>query len=291
MAEQPGGKDDAGGGSKPQSLMERLERSASTLYQLAEEVVPGVCLMSDAPQQSLRQAAGDLRQMMAELSVVTKLTSELKSKLHYTNTCVAVIGEHLPRDPRQYTAENVSEFQDLLADVRQAARLMAEEAGQLHALFRGKPVDFRLGPVDLWQATDTALKILSTKFKGRIEVVRAEGDIPAVWMTPASLLEVLVNLLDSAAHALLDGQGSERRITLSTEVTEETVKLLVADTGPELSEDVFPFLWTHSRSWGLSVCRSILGSFGGTLSVRSQVEEGTTVEVVFRRADRPHSPE
>ncbi len=57
MAEQPGGKDDAGGGSKPQTLMERLERSVSTLYQLAEEVAPGVCLMSDAPQQSLRQAA------------------------------------------------------------------------------------------------------------------------------------------------------------------------------------------------------------------------------------------
>ncbi len=67
MAGQPGGKDDAGGGAEPRTLVERLERSASTLDQLAEEVVPGVCLMSDAPQQSLREVAGELRQVIAEL--------------------------------------------------------------------------------------------------------------------------------------------------------------------------------------------------------------------------------
>jgi exonuclease VII small subunit len=67
MAEQPKVKDDAGGGSELRALLERLERSASTLDQVAEEVGPGVCLMSDVPQQSLRQAAGELRQVMAEL--------------------------------------------------------------------------------------------------------------------------------------------------------------------------------------------------------------------------------
>jgi hypothetical protein len=67
MAEQTGGKDSAGGGSEPRTLAERLEQSATTLDQLAEEVVPGVCLMSDTPQQSLRQVAGELRRIIAEL--------------------------------------------------------------------------------------------------------------------------------------------------------------------------------------------------------------------------------
>jgi hypothetical protein len=68
MAEQPGGSDGAGGGTALRSLVERLEQSASTLEQLAEEVGPGVCLMSDAPQQSLRQEAANLRRLGAELA-------------------------------------------------------------------------------------------------------------------------------------------------------------------------------------------------------------------------------
>jgi hypothetical protein len=78
MAEQPGGTDDAGGGSEPQGLLERLERSAFILDQLAEEVVPGVCVTSDAPQQSLWQVAGELRQVMDGLSALTALVFGLK---------------------------------------------------------------------------------------------------------------------------------------------------------------------------------------------------------------------
>jgi len=68
MSEQPGEMDGARGGSEPRSLVERLEQSASTLERLSEEVGPGVCLMSDAPQQSLRQEAANLRRLAAELT-------------------------------------------------------------------------------------------------------------------------------------------------------------------------------------------------------------------------------
>lgn len=68
MSDQPGGKEGAGGGSQPRSWMVRLEQSAATLERVAEEVGPGVCLMSDAPQQSLRQEAANLRRLATELA-------------------------------------------------------------------------------------------------------------------------------------------------------------------------------------------------------------------------------
>jgi signal transduction histidine kinase len=277
--------------------MERLERSASTLDQLAEEVTPGVCLMSDAPQQSLRQVAGELRHLMDEVGVAADLAFRLKKGLTYTRALLTVVGSDLPQDPREYTAENVSEFQEVLADMREAAQFMWGAVEKLQVLLRGPPVAPRPGPVDLRQAIDSALQLVSPKFKGRIEIVRAEGELPAVWATPARLGQVLYNLLDTVACCLLEGHISERRITFSTEVTDERVKLLITDTGPGLSEDALsrlfePFFKTlpHTEGTGLGLvfCRDVLRSMGGSISARSQLGKGTTMEVELWRADRPN---
>ncbi len=99
--------------------------------------------------------------------------------------------------------------------------------------------------------------------------------------------QVLVNLLDNAAQAMLDqnwepGAGRPRRITVRTELAGPHVRLSVADTGPGIPEDlrskIFEPLFTTKNfgvGLGLPTVRQIVEQHGGTIDVDGSPEEGT----------------
>jgi len=102
----------------------------------------------------------------------------------------------------------------------------------------------------------------------------------SVWMDPADLQQVVVNLLVNGDNAMAEGGV----LTLGSRDAGEEVEVFVADTGrgipPELVEKIFqPYFTTRDdgTGLGLSTVREIVESAGGTLRLTSEVGMGTCV--------------
>jgi two-component system C4-dicarboxylate transport sensor histidine kinase DctB len=103
------------------------------------------------------------------------------------------------------------------------------------------------------------------------------------------LEQVLVNLLQNAAEALVD--RPEPRITVGVERDGPTVRITVTDNGPglapEASEGLFtPFVTTKAKGLGLGlvISRDIVAEFGGELNGGAGPDGGARFTVSLKSA-------
>jgi two-component system NtrC family sensor kinase len=110
-----------------------------------------------------------------------------------------------------------------------------------------------------------------------------------VLVAPGKLVQVFVNLFLNAADAM-EGEGA---IAVACEARDREVLIRVSDEGPGVAEEhrrkIFdPFFTTKAvgqgTGLGLSVCRSIIESFGGTLELSPFVPgSGATFVIALPR--------
>jgi signal transduction histidine kinase len=120
------------------------------------------------------------------------------------------------------------------------------------------------------------------------------GNTP-VLAFPDQLRQALVNLVTNAVQAM-QGTGT---LTLTTLVSDHTVTVTIADTGPGISKQhltkIFdPFFTTKGQGegsgLGLTVARRIIRKFGGDLRIESGEGHGTAC-IVTLPTNSPMSPE
>ncbi|ESJ21480.1 histidine kinase [Cupriavidus sp. HPC(L)] len=100
------------------------------------------------------------------------------------------------------------------------------------------------------------------------------------------LQQVLVNLMVNAAQAM-SGLNGRRRLTLASRVIpDNTVLLIVSDTGPGIEtgdmQHLFNAFYTtkpDGMGMGLSICRNIVESHGGSIEAESPPEGGARMIV------------
>ena len=130
-----------------------------------------------------------------------------------------------------------------------------------------------------------------------------EQDLCGVRAHPAQLRQLVMNLVSNASDAIGQRDGvihvtTKRKIvTADSRVSNgevppegEYVQLCVSDTGagipPELQGRVFdPFFTTkvggHGHGLGLAVVQGVVRSLGGTTSIRTARDRGTTFEILL----------
>lgn len=139
---------------------------------------------------------------------------------------------------------------------------------------------------NIHEALDSVLDILHNEYKSRIEVKKEYGDLPLVTCNISKLVQVFMNILMNACHAMPE-QGE---IRLQTEARDGLVSIVIGDTGSGIPEEVRqhifePFFTTKpagkGTGLGLSISQAIIQQHRGTISVASTMGEGTTFTITL----------
>ena len=110
-------------------------------------------------------------------------------------------------------------------------------------------------------------------------------DLPNVTSDKGQLEQVVLNIMNNAVDAIEKGG----RIEIITDVKDEnTLTISIRDNGPGIPENVVkhifePFFTTKEKGkgtgLGLSISYGIMQKLGGTISVQSEVNKGTTFTI------------
>jgi two-component system NtrC family sensor kinase len=190
----------------------------------------------------------------------------------------------VPLEPSR-TAEALAALRDAL----DAAERLREISGELRTLARADD-----GPAEVMvieRAVERALSMARGELLPRAAVVRRLAPLAPVRGREGKLVQVLVNLLVNAAHAIPEGRPEAHRVVVTTSAWRGgRVALEVSDTGCGIPaaqlESIFePFFTTKApgagTGLGLAICRNIVAGLGGEIEVESEAGRGTTVRVLL----------
>jgi signal transduction histidine kinase len=158
-----------------------------------------------------------------------------------------------------------------------------------------RPLEPERKPTDLPRLVDEAIELtraVDTRRTRGAQVVReiigaSDGAALRDLVTdPGLLRQILVNLLTNALDAVGNGHNGENaRVTVAARAENDSVLITVRDTGHGIPADdlkrIFePFYTTKGRGkgtgLGLAICRQLTAALGGTISVESAPDRGST---------------
>jgi two-component system NtrC family sensor kinase len=137
---------------------------------------------------------------------------------------------------------------------------------------------------------DILTKALEKKaYDLRSSNIEVEADLspglPTTLLDAPQFHQVFLHVFNNACQAMAD-YGTTRKLCIQTSQCGQNLRVEIADTGPGIAPEhlqhVFtPFFTTKSQGkgmgLGLSIARDIIRAHHGTVSVKSQGGEGTTV--------------
>ncbi len=133
-------------------------------------------------------------------------------------------------------------------------------------------------------------------FEGRIRNIRVEShldpDLPPVLADPEALRRALANLIDNAAEAMQDSLLRVLSIETSAGERPGVAEIVIADTGPGLTDDMrerlfLPWFSTRQRGTGLglSIVAKIVQDHGGSIRAENNTPAGARFIIELPLAD------
>ena len=240
-----------------------------------------------------QRAEGLAARLRSELEHVTRVATagELATSLaHEVNQPLAAIVSNAQAGRRFLDLGEAGrrEVEEIFGDIARQGQRASEVIHRLRT-FLGKEAPHR-DALDLNDVVREVLPLVRREIEERrIDLVLefATG-LPRVTGDRVQLQQVVVNLIQNACDAMR-ASPSPRRLELrshSSQVSGAAVELTVGDTGPGVAEPVAasifePFVSTKidGMGMGLSICRSLVESHGGSLTLESPAEGGARFRV------------
>jgi two-component system sensor histidine kinase TtrS len=186
-----------------------------------------------------------------------------------------------------------------LADICKKIDDQALRAGRVLENLRKfiRKQEIRPEPIDVNRAIVDVLNLIEAdaRAEGLRVAAELEEGLPAVNANAVQVQQVVLNLTRNAVDAMRDSGGQkERAIVIKTERTRAGVRISVADHGPgvsrQLGDNIFhPFVTTKRSGLGvgLAISRTIVQSFGGSLTYRDNPAGGAIFDVDLPLSQEP----
>ncbi|HEV7843699.1 MAG TPA: ATP-binding protein, partial [Pyrinomonadaceae bacterium] len=234
----------------------------------------------------MRELEGRLHQA-EQSAVVGRLASaiahEIRNPLNYINLTL----DHLrtafaPEDQKKReTFERLA--QQLKVEVARINTRISE------FLNYSRPAALELRPLDLRAEAEDALRMVEVKAaeSGIQTRVEQSGEVPLVMGDEEALRSIFTNLIINGMQAI-DGEGGNLIVKIAAENSGHNARIEIADTGrgiaPEDISKVFePYFSTKETGTGLglAIVKKAVDDHGGTISVRSKQDAGTTFTITL----------
>lgn len=211
------------------------------------------------------------------------VSHELKTPLTAISGYAELIGSGMAdeRDTRRFANEIHSSSNRLLILINDILKLSELDDGGL---------EFDFEQIDLYQAAQKCLDMMDVQAAKQGISLSLQGESCMVYANPNLLDELLYNLCSNAVR--YNNHNGTVIVTVSPE--KERVLLSVKDTGIGISEEhqkrVFERFYRVDKSrskqsggtgLGLAIVKHIVAQHGAEIVLKSEVEKGTEVKVLF----------
>jgi signal transduction histidine kinase len=247
--------------------------------------------------------ASEHRELQSRLAQTDRLTSlgtlaagvahEINNPLAYVLLNLSYVAEELPK-LLETADERGREVLVAIDHARNGAERIRDIVRSLKTFSR--PENETCTAINVAHVLDATLAMIANEIRHRAHLVKDYAETPDVFVNEARLGQVFLNLLLNALQALPDerNESNEIRVVLRTPAPDRVV-VEVQDNGvgisPQVRGRIFePFFTTKpvgiGTGLGLAICHGIVTSFGGSLTVESEVGKGSTFRVHLPAAGR-----
>ncbi|MBI3184340.1 MAG: HAMP domain-containing protein [Myxococcales bacterium] len=260
-----------------------VETSNETLLamfgDLLKEIEERERQLREAQQQILRS-----QRLSAIAELAAGVAHEVNNPLQGIMGNAELVSGELPEGPSKQALEEVVESARRIANVTRTLQALATAERSAHV------------PLELNELVRRVPDVLEAAGNGVAVQLDLSTEPHLVLGHEAALVDLVGHLVRNAVVSM-DGRPL-RELRLTTRRVEgQAVRLEVADTGCGIPEEhmgrLFNPFFTQNRQrraqgLGLSLCHRIVEDHGGRISVRSEVDLGTTVSVLLPLA--PSAP-
>jgi signal transduction histidine kinase len=288
-------------------LVWRFTRPIQELSSAAQRVAAGDFDFR-VPAAERPDEMGALARVFNEMIARLGRMRELEAQLHQAERS-AVVGRlasaiaHEVRNPLNYINLTLDHLRTALAPTEPEKRALVDRlTDQLKAevqrinvrisefLSYTRPARLNLRPLDLRATISDALRLVEAQAaESHIETrIEQQNELPKVLGDSESLRSLFTNLIINGVQAM-EGNGAGGRLTLTlAQDGPGRVCVEITDTGrgiaPEDISQVFePYFSTKETGTGLglAIAKKAVDDHGGTISVHSKTNEGTTFTITL----------
>lgn len=274
-------------------LLRRADRMGTTTTQM-EVALPHATLNVAATVATLKhegQGLGyvlvfeDLSELLkaqkqaAWREVARRVAHEIKNPLTPIALSAERIRRHLDRGAPldQASRDVLQSCADTIAGAVETVRTLVNEFSTLARFPTSRPQ-----PANINAIVENTLAM----FDGRLENIRLRtslaADLPAIMADPDAISRALANLVDNAAEAMQDAIFREIQISTALVPSRDAVEIVVADTGPGVTQEVkerlfLPYFSTKKRGTGLglAIVSRIIEDHHGSIRVEENRPVGS----------------
>ena len=246
---------------------------------VVEVEISGVRL-PDGTLQSVVRDVSERKRLLAERAATERVASlgrlaqgvghEINNPLAYLVLSLDLLRAELDELPTGVSQEAL----EVLGHIEDAASRIAAIVRSLARFGRGDAET--VGPTDLERSIRAAIAMTANRLNHVADLRLSLAATPFVRGNEFQLTQVFVNLLLNAADAITEVAGGPHTVTVTTRIVDGLVEVDVADSGPGIPESIRthvfePHVTTkpigRGSGLGLSICKSILESFGGSIGL------------------------